>query len=131
MALNRHVEQGGEVTGVWQRADELIKASVENAKQYQNPDGSFSTNYFERPGQSRDLAQNLGTTGHIVEFLTLALTKEELQQPWVKRAVANMCGLFSKTKEIPLECGALYHAAHGLVVYRDRVYGVRKYASDE
>jgi hypothetical protein len=30
--------------------------------------------------------------------------------------------IFVKTKDIPLECGALYHAAHGLVLYRARIF---------
>ena len=34
-----------------------------------------------------------------------------------------MCDLFRKTEKLPLECGALYHAAHGLVLYRERVFG--------
>jgi hypothetical protein len=129
MALNRHLDQGGQVKDVWSRADAVIQAAIQNAQRFQNPDGSFSTRYFEGPGSSPDLAQNLGTTGHILEFLTLAMTDEQLSEPWVQRAAANLCELFRRTMEVPLECGALYHAAHGLVLYRERVYGPRSYAT--
>jgi hypothetical protein len=129
MALNRHLDQGRPLEGVWKRADAVIQQAVAQARQFQNPDGSFSTNYFERPGNSPDLAQNLGTTGHILEFLTLALEEQQLQEPWVQRAVLNLCDLFRKTRDLPLECGALYHAAHGLVLYRTRVYGPTSYAA--
>jgi hypothetical protein len=122
MALNRHLAQGGALEGVWAEADRKIQRATENARQLQNPDGSFSTHYFERPGMSPDLAQNLGTTGHILEFLTLSLTDEQLREPWVQRAVVHMCELFETTRELPLECGALYHAAHGLALYRDRLF---------
>ena len=125
MALNQHLAQGGELTGVWADADMLIQASVDRAKELQNPDGSFSVNYFLRPGMSSDLAQDLGSTGHILEFLTLALTEERLSEPWVQRSVAHMSELFGRTREMGLECGALYHAAHGMVLYRHRAYGPR------
>ncbi len=127
MALNQHLAQGGRLTGVWARADEVIQQAISEAQTYQNADGSFSTNYFQRPGNSPDLAQNLGTTGHTLEFLTLAMTDQQLQQPWVARAVLNLCDLFRKTQHVALECGALYHAAHGLVLYRQRVFGERSF----
>ena len=129
MALNRHLAAGGKIEGAWQLADDRIQEAIGQARQYQNPDGSFSTNYFQRPGSSPDLAQNLGTTGHILEFLTLAMKDDQLDHPWIKRAVANMCDLFRRTRDVPLECGALYHAAHGLVLYRMRVFGPRSYAT--
>jgi hypothetical protein len=127
MALNQHLAQDGKLTGVWADADTIIQESVERARELQNPDGSFSVNYFQRPGMSADLAQDLGSTGHVLEFLTLAMTSEDLQQPWVQRSVDHMCDLFHATREIGLECGALYHAAHGMVLYRQRIYGARTY----
>jgi len=124
MALQRHREQNGALHGPWALAEERIQEAVARARNFQNDDGSFSTNYLARGGRTPDLAQNLGTTGHVLEFLTLALSDEELRQPWVKRAAAYLCNLFERTKKAPLECGALYHAAHALVLYRERVYGV-------
>jgi len=123
MAIDRHLEQGGKLEGGWAEGQRVIDRAIRTAKDYQNPDGSFSSNYLSRPGHSADLANQLGTTGHMVEFLTLALPEEELHEPWMQRAIWNMCGLFRKTEKLPLECGALYHAAHGLALYRERVYG--------
>ncbi len=131
MALNQHMEAGGQLTGAWTVADKVIERAIIHAQQFQNTDGSFSTRYFEGPGSSPDLAQNLGTTGHILEFLVLALDPEELQEPWVRRAVANLCKLFQTTRNVPLECGALYHAAHALVLYRDRAYSKNTRRSQE
>lgn len=122
-AVNRHLQQGGELTGGWQAAQEKIDDSIARAFEYQNPDGSFSSNYFERPGMSADLTQSLSATGHIFEFLTAALTTDELKQPAMQRAAVKICEILEQTKDIPLECGALYHAAHGLILYRQRLYG--------
>ncbi len=127
LAFNRHVEQGGKVEGPWKLTEDKIKDAIERARMYQNPDGTFSTNYFQRPGRSPDLAQNLGTTGHILEFLTLAMTDEQLREPWVQRAALSLCDIFRRTQGVPLECGALYHAAHGLVLYRERMFGPRTF----
>lgn len=127
MALNRHLAQGGKLEGPWKEADQRIQEAIADARQFQNADGSFSTNYLRRGGTTPDLAQNLGTTGHVLEFLTLATTDEQLREPWIKLAVANLCLLFEKTKRVDLECGALYHAAHALVLYRERAYGPREF----
>ncbi len=126
MALHHHVSQKRKIEGPWKTAEELVRESIEDAKQNQNPDGSFSTRYFAEGRSTVDLASALGSTGHVLEFLTLALSAEELKEPWVKRSVIHLCDLFEKTKKNSLECGALYHAAHGLVLYRNRVYGPRQ-----
>ncbi len=128
MALNRHLAADGKLEGGWQQADRVLQDAIKQARQLQNADGSFSTNYFQRPGRSPDLAQNLGASGHILEFLTLSLTDEQLREPWMQRAVLHMCQLFRQTRKVPLECGALYHAAHGLVLYRTRLYGPKDYS---
>jgi hypothetical protein len=36
--------------------------------------------------------------------------------------------MFRATQDYPLECGGLYHSAHGLVLYRERMFGPRDYA---
>ncbi len=123
LALNRHLDQGGKLDGAWKKADDKIQQALKTAREWQNPDGTLSSNYFSRPGHSPDLAQALGTTGHTLEFVVLAATDQEFKQPWVKRAAEKLCTLFVKTKDVSIECGALYHAAHSLVIYRKRMYG--------
>jgi len=123
MALDAYQDRGGTVEGPWEDAEKKIVGAIETAQQFQQPDGSFSTNYFSRPGTSADLALRINTTGHTLEFLSLSLPPERLSEPWVEQAVAQLCKLFQKTKPIPLECGSLYHAAHGLMEYRERRFG--------
>jgi hypothetical protein len=45
---------------------------------------------------------------------------QELRQEWVTRAVVSLCELLQATESVELDCGALYHAIHGLVLYRQR-----------
>jgi len=130
MAYNRHVAAGKPITGVWKKLEDRIRECIDKAHQLQNPDGSLSSNYFARPGKSADLAVCMGSAGHVLEFLATAMDKEQLQQPWVKRATLDMCKTFRKTKPVDVECGALFHAAHGLVLYREKVFGPRSFSKD-
>lgn len=127
--LNRHLGQGGQLTGVWAEADQRLGNAIELTRHMQNSDGSFSTRFFdERPGSTVDLGQNLMATGHTLEFLTIALTDQQLRDPWVARAAVRLCDILDTTRDLPLECGALYHAVHALVLYRQRLFGPRSYA---
>jgi hypothetical protein len=39
------------------------------------------------------------------------------------RAADRLVTLLEQTSDVDVECGALYHAAHGLRLYSDRVCG--------
>ena len=130
MALNRHLAEGGELIGIWKEADDKLRDCIEKAQRNQQPNGTLSTNYFERPGNSPDIGVQINATGHTLELLTYAMTTEQLREPWVVRAVERLCDLFEMTRHETVECGRLYHAAHGLVLYRHRVFGPAEYTAD-
>jgi hypothetical protein len=107
----------------WAAAEEVLADCIDRARRYQQPDGSFSVHYFERPGGSPDVFATLGSTGHTFEILALVLGPEEIRQPWVTRAAERLVSMLERTADIDVECGGLYHAAHGLAIYRRRVCG--------
>ena len=130
MALNRYEEEQGKLADRpkdlrdgWALAAEEIRRSARLAKEYQQSDGSFSASYFSRSNYTDDQGEQLGTSGHTLEFLTLALSDKQIKQAWVTRGVIHMCQLLEATQEIDLDCGKLYHALHGLVLYRERRFG--------
>ena len=123
MALNRHRQNGGRLTGTWADVDRRIADVIAAARQHQNGDGSFSSAYFHRPGWTPDLAEVLSTTGHTLEMLAIAADDATLAEPWVERAALRLCEVLELTANVELECGALYHALHGLVVYHQRRFG--------
>jgi len=125
IARNRHLKEGGTLTGPWAAADKKIRDSVKKVREFQQPDGSFSTNFFERPATSSDITLRINTTGHALEFLSVALSDDELKAPWVTRGVDQMLHLLEETQDFPVECGSLYHAVHALTIYRDRRFGPR------
>jgi hypothetical protein len=127
MALGEYRRRGGKLEGGWSAANKKIEDAVTSARRFQQPDGSFSTHYFIRPGTSPDFALRINTTGHTLEFLALALDDEQLKAPWVTHAVVALCKLFKTTKSVNLECGSLYHATHGLIEYYERRFGPWQY----
>ncbi|MEQ8212077.1 MAG: ADP-ribosylation factor-directed GTPase activating protein isoform b [Lacipirellulaceae bacterium] len=124
MALNRYRAKypDRKLSGGWLAAQKRIAWAIAQSKKHQLPSGAFSIQYFMRPANSGNLAEHLASTGHTLEFLSVALPTAELKEPWVQRSVVYLCNLLERSKELDLECGALYHAAHGLVLYRQRVF---------
>ncbi len=123
VAVNRYLNAGNQLKGGWKTADDKIQKAIEDAQACQQPDGGFSTEFFKRPSSSPDLALRINTSGHMFEFLTVALNDEQLRQPWMTRALEFLLDAFEATAGDDLECGGLYHAAHGLILYRERRFG--------
>jgi hypothetical protein len=122
-ALHRHREKGGKLEGVWKDVAAKLEDHKQNAKKNRNGDGCFSTDYFKGPGDMKENQLRISTTGHILEWLSLAMTDAELKQGWVEDAVNALAKTIWESRREGIEGGALYHAAHGLNLYRDRVFG--------
>ena len=132
-ALHRYIAEGGEAVAKqladgqapsdWQAGYNKVLDSIAKAHEFQQPDGGFSTNYFSRSGSSPDIALRLNSSGHIFEFLVTALPDEELKADWMRRAAIYLCDLLDATVDEDMECGGLYHAVHGLILYRERLFG--------
>jgi hypothetical protein len=128
IALNnyRAKRPDAELAGGWEAARRRIEWAVKRAQETQQTSGAFSIAFFFRPANSANIDEHLAATGHMLEFLAFALPKERLEEPWIQRAVVYLCGLLERTQHLDLECGAMYHAAHGLVLYREKVFGPRE-----
>ncbi len=122
-ALHLHRNCGGKLDGVWKDVAAKLNEHKQNAKSNRNGDGCFSTDYFKGAGDIRDNQLRISTTGHILEWLSLTMTDSELKQGWVEDAVNALAKTIWESQREGIEGGALYHAAHGLNMYLDRVYG--------
>lgn len=107
----------------WALAEAVLEDAIERARIFQQADGCFSIHSFERPGTSPDVFARLGATGHVFEVLALALDDDRLAEPWMTRAAQRLVTLLEQTADVDVECGGLYHAAHGLSLYRMRACG--------
>jgi len=121
-ARNGFRASGRTLYGAWLEADQKVRRYAEEARMNQNADGTFSSNYFQGPGYSQEFEKRLGTTGHILEFLCVALPQSRLSEEWLRRAVAALATDLNQKRSAPCECGALYHAVDGLAIYRTRVW---------
>jgi hypothetical protein len=122
-AVQHHLAEGGQLTGGWKAAQDKIAWATKTAHDFQQPDGCFSSMYFQRAAGSPDVGERIGTTGHTFEFLAVSMSDEQLREPWMTRAAVALCDMLDETRELPVECGKLYHAARGLKVYRTRRFG--------
>jgi hypothetical protein len=105
----------------WAEAEAVLADCIDRARRFQQPDGSFSVHLFERPAASPDVFATLSATGHVFEVLALVLDDDTLAEPWVTRAAARLVTLLERTSDLDAECGGLYHAVHGLAIYRRRI----------
>lgn len=121
-AYHLHRKQGGKEDAIWNDVAQKIRDYQALAQKYQNPDGTFSTNYFRGPGADAAIQDRLGTTGHIFEWLATSLPSSELTKPWIENAADALSRLFLDVQSQPIESGALYHAVHGLILYHARVF---------
>jgi hypothetical protein len=112
-----------ELTGGWKLANMKLQEAKRIARLYQQPDGTFSAQYFNRPGTTANVSDRIGTTGHTFEMLATSMSQEELHAPWMRKAADQLCTLLEQTRDIQLDVGGLYHACHGLYVYRQRIAG--------
>jgi hypothetical protein len=122
-ALERYRDQGRTPSGVWVEAAEKLERYRRMTQSYQNRDGLFSTDYYLSPSWSGDPVTQLETSGHTLEWLAVALSDDQFNEPWISAAVDGLLGAFERTSRQPIDCGALYHGAHGLMLYRQRKYG--------
>lgn len=129
MAVKRKQAEanGRELTGVWKEAEDHVNDCVDKAKRFQQPDGTFSANFFIRASAPHEIADQLHCLGHTFEFVVYAVPKERLSEAWIEKAAIQLCDLLDLTRDQALECGALYHAAHGLLLYRQERFGSKDY----
>jgi len=117
-----HREKGGKTEGIWKEVADKIATYRDLAKKYQNADGSFSTDFFNGPGNADDKQRRIYTTGHTLEWLAVALSDAELKEQWMQDAASALSLMILELQGQPIEGGSLYHAVHGLLVYYARVY---------
>ncbi len=120
-ARNSYLVTGQPLRGVWMEADQKIKRYIAIARSTQNRDGSFSASYFKGRKYPETLKRKVGTTGHILEFLMIALQQKQLKERWVRMAVDRIATDFIQYKNNPLDVGIMYHAMDALVIYKDRM----------
>ncbi|MEI8016565.1 MAG: hypothetical protein WCH39_00130 [Schlesneria sp.] len=120
-ARDKYLASGGQLRGVWYLADQKIKQHIEIARSLQNPDGSFSNEFYKGPGHTTDVNKRFNTSGHTMEFLSASLPKERLSETWVRNAVWMLSRELIINRDTKIDCGPLFHSLNALILYRDRI----------
>lgn len=122
-ALVRRQQAGLPLTGHWNRAEVFINDFVNYAISLQNPDGSFSTNWFEGRGNEDDIERKLQTSGHTVEWLIFTLPDDQLRTPQIRKAIEFLAGTLDSNLKRDWPIGPRGHALRALALYHQRLYG--------
>jgi hypothetical protein len=120
-AVRKREQRGEPLEGQWLRAKKYVDAYHEYTFKLQNPDGSFSTDWFRSRASSPDIQRRVQTTGHILEWLVYSLPRERLSDPRVLHAVRYLSRLMTEHRQ--WEIGPQGHALHALVLFDQRMFG--------
>jgi hypothetical protein len=123
-AVKERAKQGQPIDGEWSRAARYIADFQRyTLGSLQNPDGSFSTEWFNAPAdRPGDLDRKLQTTGHMLEFIVWSLPSDHLRDPRVIRALDFLSNTLEANPDKAWSIGPLGHALHALLVYHERMF---------
>ena len=123
-ARNVYLRSGKPLVGVWQEAEQKIRRYIQTARMQQNSNGTLSSNYFRGREYKQDFDKRMASSGHLLEFLMMALPSHELNAPWVRRAIEATSNDLMVNRKAEVSCSPLYHATSALSVYLDRITAV-------
>ncbi len=123
-AARKREKKGETMDGQWLRARKYLDAYHDYTFSLQNPDGSFSTEWFKGRSDWGEAPRRLETTGHILEWMVFSLSHDQLTEPRVVRAVSYLTNLLTQNSDHRWEIGPKGHALHALAIYDERVFGL-------
>ncbi|MGY8769411.1 MAG: hypothetical protein ACKVH8_13415 [Pirellulales bacterium] len=121
-AVNKRKASGKPFTGQWARAKKYVEDYQKYTYRMQNPDGSFSTKWFEGRGADRDAERRIRTTGHLLEWMIYSLPEADLEDPRLVRSVNHLTNLMQHYGTKQWSIGPQGHALHALALYDQKVF---------
>ncbi len=121
--VRKRLQRGEPMDGPWAEAKAHADKYITLAFELQNPDGSFSTNWFEGRGADPDRDKHLQTTGHILEWIVFSVRRESLQHEKIVAATEHLVDMLLKYPSHPWEIGPRGHALRSLALYDEFVFG--------
>jgi hypothetical protein len=130
-AVRKREQRDEPIEGQWLRAKKFVDDFHEYTFKLQNPDASFSTEWFVTRADYGDIGRRLQTTGHIAEWLAYSLSKEQLVEPRMVKSVNYLTKLLLDNRNEKWSIGPLGHGLHALAIYDERVFGGRPGTREE
>ncbi|MFK7820137.1 MAG: hypothetical protein AB8G99_15555 [Planctomycetaceae bacterium] len=119
-ARNIRLQNGLPMRGIWMQVDQQIRKCIELARVQQQPNGQFSTKFFDGRATEADFDKRIASSGHVLEFLMISLPQNELNRSWVRRGIEATARDIMSNRQSYVKCAPLYHAINGLTIYIDR-----------
>ena len=132
-ALRAHRAKHQDLSGVWQRVARYLDDGKARARASQHEDGSFDYEWAQpQPREAQTelvLNRKVHITGHMLEWLALASSPEEIGAPYLQKAYAFLES--ARFREVALEpgrrgtsivgYGSVTHAVRGMNLYRQKL----------
>ena len=113
--------QGQPINGQYARAAKFVRDYIDYTWQLQNPDGSFSTSWYEgRANEPKD-ERKVQTTGHMLEWLMYTLPDEEVNAPRVGKTIDFLLSKIYDKREQKWPIGPRGHATRAVALYQGRI----------
>lgn len=119
--LRQRELQGLPINGHFARAAQFINEYVRYTWQIQNPDGSFSTNWYAGRGNEPNDERKVQTSGHMLEWLMFTVSDDELTSPRVEKAVDFLLSKIYDRRDFKWPIGPRGHATRALALYHLRI----------
>ncbi len=120
-AIKQRVLQGQPLEGQYLRAAKFVNEFIDYTWKLQNPDGSFSTNWYESRGNEPKDERKVQTTGHMLEWLMFTVGDEQLQSERVEKAIDFLLKHIDDNKAHRWPIGPRGHATRALALYEKRL----------
>lgn len=120
-AIKQRVLQGHPLQGQYLRAAKFINEFIEYTWQLQNPDGSFSTNWFEARGNEPNVERKVQTTGHMLEWLLFTVSDSDVKSKRVEKAIDFLMANIYDNRQLKWPIGPRGHAERALALYHKRL----------
>ena len=112
--------QGLQVNGQYARAAKFVKEYIDYTWQLQNPDGSFSTSWYEGRANEPNEERKVQTTGHMLEWLMYTLSDEEIKSPRVAKSIDFLLTKILDKRDHKWPIGPRGHATRAVALYQAR-----------
>ncbi len=112
--------QGLQVNGQYARAAKFVKEYIDYTWQLQNPDGSFSTSWYEGRANEPNEERKVQTTGHMLEWLMYTLSDEEIKSPRVAKSIDFLLSKILDKRDLKWPIGPRGHATRAVALYHAR-----------
>lgn len=130
-AIKQRVLQGQPLQGQYLRAAKFINEFIDYTWQLQNPDGSFSTNWFEGRGNEPNVERKVQTTGHMLEWLLFTVSDTDVRSRRVEKAIDFLMANIYDNRHLKWPIGPRGHAERALALYHKRLSEILSEPQDE